>query len=195
MPRVRGDSAWSSNDTTPTTSRPDIGLSEDGGRFGHGGANEGFRSNLSASLDDDWGIVVLTNGDDGGPLCQLVSMAAAKAYGWSAFEPTRRKRVDIGEVALARIAGTYECLPEWSHARSRLALFPNMGTLELKATNGRLIADVPEGARTEGRVEFLPQSEFQIMQRRNGRLMDFTVEDGQVTGFKFRGFEARRVGK
>ena len=53
--------------------------------------------------------------------------------------------------------------------------------------------DVPEGAGTEGRVEFLPQSELQAMERRTGRLMDFTVEAGQVTGFKFRDFEAKRV--
>ena len=170
-----------------------LGLSEDGDRFGHSGANEGFLCVLSASLDDGWGIVVMTNGNGGWPLCELVPMAAAKAYGWSAFEPIRRTRVDIGEAALARIAGTYEILPESSHVHSRVSLFPNMGTIELKATNGRLIADVPEGAGTEGRVEFLPQSELQAMELRTGRLMDFTVEAGQVTGFKFRDFEARRV--
>lgn len=168
-------------------------LSEDGERFGHGGANEGFRSTLSASLDDGWGIVVMTNGDGGGPLRHRVLMTAAKEYGWSGFEPIRRTRVDIGEVALARIAGTYEILPESAHVWSRVALFPNMGKLELIAHNGRLIADVPEGAGTEGRVEFLPQSEFQAMESRTGRLMDFTVEDGRVTGFKFRDFEAKQV--
>jgi hypothetical protein len=68
-----------------------------------------------------------------------------------------------------------------------------MGTLEFRAVDGRLIADVPEGAGTEGRVEFLPQSEFRFMQRRNGLLLEFTVEDGQVTGFTFRGFEAKRI--
>jgi len=120
-------------------------------------------------------------------------MAAAKAYGWSGFEPARRKRVDIGEVALARLAGTCEILPEWAHAWSRFSLFPNMGTIELEVTNGRLIAGVPEGAGTEGRVEFLPQSELHAMERRTGDLMDFTVEDGQVTGFTFREVEARRV--
>jgi CubicO group peptidase (beta-lactamase class C family) len=168
-------------------------LSEDGQRFGHSGANEGFRSNLCASLDDGWGIVVLTNGEGGGPLSHRVLMTAAKEYGWSGFDPIRRTRVDIGEAALARVAGTYECLSEWSHARSRLALFPTMGTLEFRAVDGRLIADVPEGAGTEGRVEFLPQSEFRFMQRRNGLLLEFTVEDGQVTGFTFRGFEAKRI--
>ncbi len=182
---------------TPVMNRYGLGLqmSEDGDRFGHSGRNEGYLCVLYASLDDGWGIVVMTNSNGGWPLCELVPMAAAKAYGWSAFKPTVRKRVDIREAALARLAGTYECLPEWSHARSRLALFPTMGTLEFKTMNGRLIADVPEGAGTEGRVEFLPQSESQLMQRRNGRLMDFIVEDGKVTGFKFRGFEARRVGK
>lgn len=170
-----------------------LGLSEDGRRFGHSGANKGFRSRMSASLDDGWGIVVLTNGDGGWPLCELLPMAAAKAYGWSAYEPTVRNRVEIGEVALARLAGTYEILPEWSHAKSRVALFPNMGTIELKAMNGRLIADVPEGAGTEGRVEFLPQSELQAMERRTGYLMDFTIEDGHATAFTFRDVEARRV--
>ncbi len=170
-----------------------LGMSEDGDRFGHSGSNAGFRCLLSASLHDDWGIVIMTNGDGGWTICRQVRMAAAKAYGWSGSEPIRRKRVDIGEVALARIAGTYEILPESAHVRSRVALFPNMGKLELIARNGRLIADVPEGAGTEGRVEFLPQSEFQAMERRTGRLMDFTVEDGRVTGFKFRDFEAKRV--
>lgn len=198
---------------TPVKRRYGLGvwLSEDGKRFGHGGtnrgfrirgANRGFRTRLSASIDDGWGIVVMTNGDGGSALCELAPMAAAKAYGWSenllldaygTYGPTYRKRVDIGEAALARLAGTYEILPEWSHAVSRVALFPNMGTIELKATNGRLIADVPEGAGTEGRAEFLPQSEFQAMRRRNGLLMDFIVKDGKVTGFRFREVEARRV--
>ena len=198
---------------TPVKRRYGLGvwLSEDGKRFGHGGSNRGFRihgsnrgfrTRLSASIDDGWGIVVLTNGGGGTALCELVPLAAAKEYGWSeqllldaygTYGSIKRKRVDIGEEALARIAGTYEILPEWSHAVSRVALFPNMGTIELKAINGRLIADVPKGSGTEGRVEFLPQSEFQVMQRRNGLLMDFKVEEGKVTGFTFREVEAKRV--
>lgn len=198
---------------TPVMSRYGLGvwLSEDGERFGHGGSNRGFRihgsnrgfrTRLAASIDDGWGIVVLTNGEGGTALSELVPIAAARAYGWSeqllldaygTYGSTHRKRVDIGEAALARLAGTYEVLPEWAHARSRHALFPNMGTIELIARNGRLIADVPRGSGSEGRVEFLPQSEFQAMQRRNGLLMDFIVKDGEVTGFVFREVEARRI--
>ncbi len=197
---------------TPVMSRYGLGvwLSKDGERFGHGGtnrgfrirgANRGFRTRLSASVDEGWGIVVMTNGDGGSALCELVPIAAAKAYGWSenllldaygTYGSIRRKRVDIGEAALARLAGTYEILPEWSHAKSRFALFPNMGMVELKAMNGRLIAEVPRSSGTE-RFEFLPQSGLQVMQRRTGLLMDFTVEDGQVTGFTFREVEAKRV--
>lgn len=88
-----------------------VGLSDTGNLFGHNGANAGFRSRMSASLDGGWGIVVLTNGDGGSALCELVPMAAAKAYGWPAFKPTIRKRVDIDE-----------------GANARTALFPNMGT-------------------------------------------------------------------
>lgn len=197
---------------TPVMNRYGLGayLSEDGKRFGHGGTNRGFRirgfnlgfkSRMSASIDEGWGIVVLTNGEGGSALCELVPIAAAKAYGWpeellldayGTYGTTRRKRVDIGEAALARLAGTYECLPEWSHAVSRRSLFPNMGKVQIKAVKGRLIAEVPKFGGTE-RFEFLPQSELQVMQRRNGLLMDFIDKDGEVVGFKFRGFEARRV--
>jgi len=197
---------------TPVKSRYGLGayLSEDGKRFGHGGtnrgfrirgSNRGFRTRLSASINDGWGIVILTNGDGGSALCELVPIAAAKAYGWSkellldaygTYGSIRRKRADIGEAALARLAGTYECLPEWSHAVSRQALFPNMDPVKLMAIDGRLIAEVPKGGGTE-RFEFLPQSEFQAAQRRNGLLMDFIVKDGRVTGFKFREVEAKRI--
>ena len=195
---------------TPVKGRYGLGvwLSEDGERFGHGGSNRGFRihgsnagyrTRVAASIDDGWGIVVLTNASGGTWLCELLPIATARAHGWSeqllldaygTYGSTYRKRVDIGEAALARIAGTYEILPEWGHARSRHALFPDMGTVELKAENGRLVANVPRGA---GRVEFLPQSAFQVMQRRNGLLMDFIVENGEVTGMVFREVEAKRV--
>ena len=197
---------------SPVMNRYGMGvyLSDDGQRFGHGGTNRGFRirgsnlgftSRFTASIGEGWGIVVLANGVGGSALCELVPIAAAKAYGWSedqlldaygTYGTTRRKLVDIGDAALARIAGTYEILPEWSHAVSRVSLFPNMGTIQLRAENGRLVANVSRWSGSES-FEFLPQSEFQVMQRRNGLLMDFIVKEGQVTGFRFRGFEARRI--
>lgn len=197
---------------TPVKNNYGLGmyLSKDGKRFGHGGtnrgfrirgSNKGFRTRFSASIEDGWSIVVMTNGDNGSALCEVVPMAAAKAYSWSddllldaygTYGTIRRKRVDIGQAALERLAGTYKCLPEWSHAVSRQALFPNMAPVELKAVNGRLIAHVRKGSGLE-RFEFLPQSEFQTMQRRNGLLLDFIVKDGQVTGFKFRDVEAKRI--
>lgn len=110
---------------TPGKEHWGLGLwvSVDQEQFGHSGANAGFRSNLCGSLDDGWGIVVLTNGDRGGPLSHRVLMTAAKEYGWPGFEPIRRTRVDIGEAALARIAGTYEILPESARVGSRASLF------------------------------------------------------------------------
>ena len=64
---------------------------------------------------------------------------------------------------------------------SRVALFPKMGTIELKAMNGRLIADVPKGAGTEGRKEFLPQSCGAGLYRYDGKTYtNFTTKDGLV---------------
>lgn len=51
--------------------------------FGHGGANEGFRSQYYGSVDGGEGVVVMVNSDNGGILNEVVK-AVAKVYGWKA---------------------------------------------------------------------------------------------------------------
>ena len=146
----------------------------EGTRFGHGGANMGFRCSLTASIEDGWAVAVMTNSDSGGLVArQLVSTVAA-SNGWEGLEPPRRKVVEIGAKALAKLAGRYQI---------------GEAGLEFEAVGDRLFADVPG----QGRLEFLPQSETVVVQRDDGRVITFVMEGDRVTGFESPGISAQRV--
>jgi CubicO group peptidase (beta-lactamase class C family) len=60
-------------------------ISEDGLRFGHGGANEGFRCEFMAFIEGGNGVIVMTNSDNGGALARDIILSIAEVYGWSGF--------------------------------------------------------------------------------------------------------------
>lgn len=53
--------------------------------FGHGGANEGFRSLMGAHPTDGYGVVVMTNSDNGDGLAEAVVDLIGKREGWPGF--------------------------------------------------------------------------------------------------------------
>jgi CubicO group peptidase (beta-lactamase class C family) len=55
-------------------------------RFGHDGANEGFRCEMLGIPATGQGLVIMTNSDNGGAMFQEVVKAAAAAYAWPALE-------------------------------------------------------------------------------------------------------------
>jgi hypothetical protein len=54
----------------------------EGWYFGHGGSNWGLRSDMLAHRSKGYGLVVMTNGDDGYSLAQEIRARVARAYGW-----------------------------------------------------------------------------------------------------------------
>src|SRR5580693_299333 len=64
-------------------------------RFGHGGANEGFRCNLHAYADSGQGLAVMTNSDSGGELAEEVFRSVAKEYGWPDYKPIEHTLIKI----------------------------------------------------------------------------------------------------
>jgi len=55
-------------------------------RFGHGGDNVGFKARTGAFLERGQGAVVLTNGDDGSRVVDVVFEAIGRAYGWPTLD-------------------------------------------------------------------------------------------------------------
>lgn len=58
----------------------------EGWYFGHGGSNWGFQCNMAAHLLKGYGVVIMTNGDNGGALVQEVRRRVEQAYRWDVLE-------------------------------------------------------------------------------------------------------------
>jgi CubicO group peptidase (beta-lactamase class C family) len=53
--------------------------------FGHGGANDGFRSTMVAHLSQGYGVVVMTNSDNGSDLAEAVVRVVGRREGWPGY--------------------------------------------------------------------------------------------------------------
>jgi CubicO group peptidase (beta-lactamase class C family) len=63
----------------------------EGWYFSHGGANWGFRADLLGHFRAGYGVVIMTNGDQGGALINEIEARVAAAYGWdSTVKPIPR---------------------------------------------------------------------------------------------------------
>jgi len=58
----------------------------EGWYFGHGGSNWGFQCYMVAHVLKGYGIVVMTNGDNGGALVQEIRRRVEQAYQWDALD-------------------------------------------------------------------------------------------------------------
>jgi CubicO group peptidase (beta-lactamase class C family) len=147
----------------------------DGSRFGHGGANEGFRCQFTAFIEDGRGAAVMTNSDTGDRIVEEILRTIWHVYGWTGFEPEVKVVAKVDSSVYAAIAGRYE--------------FPGVGIVTLESTGERLWADAPG----MGRVELLPESESVFFIRDNGATVSFVREDGRVVAFTYRGNRAEKI--
>jgi CubicO group peptidase (beta-lactamase class C family) len=76
--------------------------------FWHNGANEGYRTNLLTYPRRGEGAVVMTNGDNGGPLIGAVMLAVAKTLGWPRAEPRIMTPATITAEERAAVLGRYK---------------------------------------------------------------------------------------
>ncbi|MFT4605592.1 MAG: CubicO group peptidase (beta-lactamase class C family) [Rhodothermales bacterium] len=82
-------------------------ISPDSLRFGHGGANEGFRCQFTAFKDGRGGIAVMTNSDNGGVLAQEILLTVAREYGWPGLEPDSITTTKLSAEQFADLEGLY----------------------------------------------------------------------------------------
>ncbi len=95
---------------TPGMNHQGLGPGTGGGAahpfFTHGGANEGYRCNLTA-YDDGDGVVIMTNGDNGGELASEIQRTVAHEYGWPDFGPKERAVTKVDPKRLDAYVGAY----------------------------------------------------------------------------------------
>jgi CubicO group peptidase (beta-lactamase class C family) len=58
----------------------------EGWYFGHGGSNWGFQCGMIAHRLNGYGVVIMTNGDNGGALVQALRSRIQQAYQWDALD-------------------------------------------------------------------------------------------------------------
>ena len=96
-----------------TAQKKDVGLGPFVGgtgrnfHFGHGGANEGFHSELVMYPELGVGAAVMTNGDGGPLLIPEVLRALAAEYGWPDYGAERVTPLTLDAKAVAGLVGTY----------------------------------------------------------------------------------------
>ena len=76
-------------------------------RFGHSGANQGYKSQMEALIDGSSGGVVLTNGEGGTTLVGEVRRALAAEYGWGDLGPPPITTVELSDAEMQRFVGRY----------------------------------------------------------------------------------------
>jgi len=76
-------------------------------RFGHGGANEGFLSQMTLYKDHGMGAVVMINANEGGPMLREIERAIAREYNWPDSLTEERKAAHVSTEVLEMLVGDY----------------------------------------------------------------------------------------
>ena len=87
---------------------PFVGGSGRNFHFGHGGANEGFHSELVMYPELGTGAAVMTNGDGGPLLIREVLRALAEEYGWPDYGAEKLPALKLDAKTVAGLTGTYQ---------------------------------------------------------------------------------------
>ncbi|HTE00153.1 MAG TPA: serine hydrolase [Mucilaginibacter sp.] len=163
------DQQWTKTRLTPNIDkRAALGVFIDGTDsikyFGHGGANEGFRSQYYGSLKDGNGVVVMVNSDNGAIIPEIVN-SVAKVYLFKGLYHSKViKAVKFSANLLDSYTGKYEIKPDLFIMVSR---------------NGERLYGQPTG---QGKYLLLPVTENKFSLNYADTQIEFIKDDkGEVT--------------
>ncbi|MFN8669797.1 MAG: serine hydrolase domain-containing protein [Gemmatimonadaceae bacterium] len=86
---------------------PAVGGKGAGFNFGHGGANEGYRAQVTYFPELGRGAAVMTNSDNGSALAQEILFAIAAEYKWTDYGPREIAPIAADSATLDALTGTY----------------------------------------------------------------------------------------
>jgi len=154
---------------TPVIETVGIGFMLDGKdksiRFGHGGANEGFLSQMTMYKELGMGAVVMINSGEGGPMLREIERAIAREYDWPDSLTEDKKPVQLAAEVLQTFVGEYAGASGFKCAITRhgdklflkfgtqspLELYPESGTkFFATALNAEVTFDRKEDGETKG---------------------------------------------
>ncbi|PQB05703.1 serine hydrolase domain-containing protein [Aureitalea marina] len=144
--------------------------------FSHGGADEGFRAQLTAWKKEPIAIVVMVNSDNGS-IIQEIMLSVAREYGLPDVEARKRVVNEISEEQQLTYEGKYQ-FPEWGEAIIRV----KDNGLEI---TGEFGGDEP--------IFLLPEKENTFFNQASGTYYEFVFEDDKVIRLDVAGREGTKV--
>ncbi|WP_104666140.1 serine hydrolase domain-containing protein [Ensifer adhaerens] len=99
--------------------------------FSHSGSNAGYEALLVAFSGSGDGVVIMTNGQQGGELANELVHSVSVAYGWPDYRSIERPSVPVSADRAAKLAGEYQV--------------PNRGTFSIATEAGQLSVSLKEG--------------------------------------------------
>lgn len=143
--------------------------------FGHGGADEGFRSRMAAWKDTAIAVVVIVNSDNGDIIPEIY-LALADEYGLPGIDPTMRSITPQTDEQLSRFAGTY--------------YFERFGEAYFEVKDGALEVSADFFEFT---YLIKPENDTMFFSEEDGQLYNFSLEGDSATAFEVDGFVFERT--
>jgi CubicO group peptidase (beta-lactamase class C family) len=155
--------------------------------FNHGGSNWGFRATMMAHKVKGYGLVIMTNADQGGAVMSELSRRIQVIYEWDSFAepaprgyrpPVERPEITVAEDVLRSYVGEYEMTPQLS--------------ITITLENGRLQA-LPTG---QGKATLYADAKDSFFLRVVNAQMRFTrAPTGEVTALTLDQGGTQRTGR
>lgn len=87
--------------------------------FSHGGSNVGFRGQFIMFPETGMGAAVMTNSDNGSPLCDEILRSISAEYGWSNYKPKEVTAISSPSGPINSYVGGYAIVPGFDITVSR----------------------------------------------------------------------------
>jgi CubicO group peptidase (beta-lactamase class C family) len=160
---------------TPGLNNSGLGPMTDEYRFGHDGADEGFRCRMMAWKDTSVAFVVMINSDNF-DIIPEITMSITQAYNLPGNDPYVKSIQHMNEAQLKRFEGTYT--------------FSDFGDSYLEAKDGGL----------EVTAEFFdysymiyPENDSTFFLMEDGQSYNFRLNDNEVKGYVVDGYVAEKT--
>lgn len=151
-------------------------ISDEGSQFRHGGANEGYRCFLTASIEGGFAMVAMTNSDNGSRIAEELMTAIAEEYGWPDFKRDIRETIPLNPIEVAVLTGKY--------------IFEEWGEVEIYTRNDTIMV---RGGPLPKPTVVLAESPNILFDADEGTRLRFNIEDGVAVSLTAAGQTAVRV--
>lgn len=144
--------------------------------FGHGGASEGFRADLTAWKETPNAVVIMVNSQRGNIIIKEILLSIAQEYNLPGYEPTIRVFKAKSQKELERFIGKYH--------------FPENGDAKIVIKDNGLEFT---GEIFSEPIFLLPETDSTFFNKNSGTRYTFQIDGDLITSVKFSRFEAKKI--